>query len=48
MLELKTVIAGLLQHFTFEPIEEECEMRMVPHITLKCENHVNVKFIPVV
>ncbi|XP_044010801.1 cytochrome P450 4C1-like isoform X2 [Aphidius gifuensis] len=47
MLELKTVLAGLLHNFKFEAMESAANIRILPDLVIRCAHPVNVKFIPI-
>ncbi|KAK0182434.1 hypothetical protein PV327_000576 [Microctonus hyperodae] len=47
MLELKTIIGGLLHNFYLEPLETTANIRILPDIVLRPAHPVHVKFIPI-
>ncbi|XP_015127503.1 cytochrome P450 4C1 isoform X2 [Diachasma alloeum] len=47
MLELKTLIAGLLLNFYLEPMELAAHVRIVPDLVLRTAHPVPLKFVPI-
>lgn len=47
MLEIKTIIGGLLHNFYLEPLEITSNIRILPDIVLRPAHPVHVKFVPI-
>lgn len=47
MLELKTMIGGLLHNFYLEPLEVTANIRILPDLVLRAAHPVHVKLIPI-
>ncbi|XP_008543199.1 cytochrome P450 4C1 [Microplitis demolitor] len=48
MLELKSLIAGLLYNFYFEPQDSAASVRIVPDLVIRPAHPVYVKFVPII
>lgn len=47
MLELKTVLAGLLHNFYLEPMEIAANIRILPDLVIRCAHPVHCKLVPI-